>query len=47
MQQADRERYQKNLQAEIDGVALYRALAEIEGGSELATVYTRMADAEL
>jgi VIT1/CCC1 family predicted Fe2+/Mn2+ transporter len=46
VQQADRERYQKNLQAEIDGVALYRALAEIEGGSELATVYTRMADAE-
>jgi VIT1/CCC1 family predicted Fe2+/Mn2+ transporter len=46
VQQADRERYQKNLQAEIDGVALYRALAEIEVGSELATVYTRMSDAE-
>lgn len=46
MQQADRERYQNNLQAEIDGAALYRALAEIEGGSELATVYSRMADAE-
>jgi vacuolar iron transporter family protein len=46
MQPADRERYQTNLQAEIDGVALYRALAEIEAGSELATVYSRMADAE-
>ena len=46
VQQADRERYQNNLQAEIDGAALYRALAEIEGGSELATVYSRMADAE-
>ena len=46
MQPADRERYQTNLQAEVDGVALYRALAEIEAGSELATVYSRMADAE-
>ena len=46
MQPADRERYQTNLQAEIDGVALYRALAEIEAGSELATVYSRMAAAE-
>ena len=46
MQRADRERYLANLQAEIDGAALYRALAEIEAGSELATVYTRMAAAE-
>lgn len=46
MQPGDREQYQTNLQAEIDGVALYRALAEIEAGSALATVYSRMADAE-
>ena len=46
MQQADRERYQNNLRAEIDGAALYRALAEVEGSPELATVYSRMADVE-
>lgn len=46
MQRADRNRYLANLQAEIDGAALYRALADIEAGSELATVYTRMAEAE-
>ena len=41
-----RQRYQANLQGELDGAALYRALAAIEGSSELATVYTRMAEAE-
>jgi vacuolar iron transporter family protein len=46
MERADRDRYVANLQAEIDGSALYRALADIEGGSELATVYSRMAEAE-
>ncbi len=46
MQSGDRERYQTNLQAEIDGAALFRALAQIEDGSELATVYTHMAEAE-
>lgn len=35
-----------NLQAEVDGAALYHALAEIEAGSELSAVYTRMAAAE-
>jgi VIT1/CCC1 family predicted Fe2+/Mn2+ transporter len=45
-QHADRDRYLANLQAEIDGVALYRALAEIEAGAELATVYARMAETE-
>ena len=35
-----------NLQAEIDGASLYRALAQIEDGGELATVYIRMAEAE-
>jgi VIT1/CCC1 family predicted Fe2+/Mn2+ transporter len=42
----DQKRFHDNLQAEIDGAALYRALAQIEHGSELAAVYTRMADAE-
>src|SRR4051812_47881778 len=46
MDTADRRRYLDNLQAEVDGAALYRALAGIEAGSELATVYTRMAEAE-
>src|SRR5215213_104356 len=46
MDDADRQRYVDNLQAELEGVALYRSLAEIEDGTELATVYTRMAEAE-
>jgi vacuolar iron transporter family protein len=46
MDDADRRPYVDNLQAELDGVALYRALAEIEDGTEMATVYTRMAEAE-
>jgi VIT1/CCC1 family predicted Fe2+/Mn2+ transporter len=46
MDDADRRRYVDNLQAEVDGAALYRALAALEAGSELATVYTRMAEAE-
>src|SRR5687768_10806819 len=46
MNRQDRERYRANLQAEIDGAALYRALAEIEAGGELAQVYARMAEAE-
>src|SRR5690606_19533616 len=41
-----RERYLANLQAEIDGAALYRVLAELEAGSDLAPVYTRMAETE-
>ena len=41
----DQKRFHDNLQAEIDGAALYRALAKIEHGSELAAVYTRMAEA--
>ena len=41
-----RERYLTNLQAEIDGAALYRTLAELEAGSDLAPVYTRMAETE-
>lgn len=46
MDAADRRRYIDNFQAEVDGGALYRALAALEAGSELATVYTRMAEAE-
>jgi hypothetical protein len=46
MEDADRRRFVDNLQAELDGAALYRALAGIEAGSELATVYTHMAEAE-
>jgi vacuolar iron transporter family protein len=46
MNPSDLDRYRANLQAEIDGAALYRALAEIEAGSELATVYSRLAGAE-
>ena len=42
----DTQRFLNNLQAEIDGTALYRALAEIEAGGELATVYAGMADSE-
>ena len=42
----DRERYLANLQAEIDGAALYRALADLEAESELAPVYSRMAETE-
>lgn len=41
-----RNRYLDNLQAEIDGAALYRVLAELEQGSPLAEVYQRMAEAE-
>ena len=46
MDTADRRRVVDNLQAELDGAALYRALAEIEDERALATVYTRMAEAE-
>jgi VIT1/CCC1 family predicted Fe2+/Mn2+ transporter len=45
-QHTDRDRYLANLQAEIDGAALYRALAEIERSPALDTVYSRMAEAE-
>jgi VIT1/CCC1 family predicted Fe2+/Mn2+ transporter len=46
MDATDQQRLRDNLQAEIDGASLYRALAQIEAGSELATVYTHMAEAE-
>ena len=46
MDVTDQKRLRDNLQAEIDGASLYRALAQIEAESELATVYTHMAEAE-
>ena len=46
MQASDRNRYLANLQAEIDGAALYRALATSATGPELAAVYQRMAESE-
>ncbi|MDQ2653007.1 MAG: VIT1/CCC1 transporter family protein [Chloroflexota bacterium] len=46
MATSQRERYLANLQAEIDGAALYRVLAELEAESDLAPVYTRMAETE-
>jgi VIT1/CCC1 family predicted Fe2+/Mn2+ transporter len=46
MATSEQERYRDNLQAEIDGAALYHALARLEAGSELAEVYARMAVSE-
>ena len=40
------ERYRGNLQGEIDGAALYRALAEVEPEPRLADVYRRLAAVE-
>jgi vacuolar iron transporter family protein len=42
----DVRRWRENLQAEVDGVALYRALARMEHDTTLAEVYTRMAETE-
>ena len=39
-------RYQANLQDKIDGVALYRALAEVKTDPTLAGIYSRLAEAE-
>ncbi|HVB63882.1 MAG TPA: rubrerythrin family protein, partial [Nitrolancea sp.] len=47
MAEADIERYRKNLQAEIDGVALYRALEDVEQSPELSEVYRRFTESEL
>ncbi len=46
MPSMDVERYRANLQAEIDGAALYRALASLEESPELAEVYRRFATSE-
>ncbi len=41
-----RERYRANLQSEIDGAALYRALADLADDPHLRAVYRRLAEAE-
>jgi VIT1/CCC1 family predicted Fe2+/Mn2+ transporter len=46
MASSDTQRFLNNLQAEIDGAALYRALADVEAGGELAAIYVRMAESE-
>jgi VIT1/CCC1 family predicted Fe2+/Mn2+ transporter len=46
MNSNNRGRYLNNLQGEIDGAALYHAIAQFEAGSELADIYERMAAAE-
>lgn len=43
---SDVERYRDNLQAEVDGAALYRALEKIEASPELSQVYSRLAESE-
>jgi len=40
-------RWRANLQGETDGVAIYRAMAKAERDPSLATVYERLAEAEL
>jgi vacuolar iron transporter family protein len=42
----DLKRYRANWQGEIDGAALYRALAEAESQPQLAEVYRRLAEVE-
>ena len=39
-------RYCENLQGEVDGAALYRALADVEVDEKLAEVYRRLAAVE-
>jgi VIT1/CCC1 family predicted Fe2+/Mn2+ transporter len=46
MGQADRARYQENLQGEVDSATLYRALATMEANPKLAEVYNRLAAIE-
>lgn len=44
--QADAERYRANLQGELDGAALYRAMAEAEANPNVAEVYRKLAAVE-
>lgn len=46
MGETDVERYQANLQAEVDGAALYHALAKLESSPDLSAVYERLAESE-
>jgi vacuolar iron transporter family protein len=43
---ADVDRWREYLQGEVDGAAIYRAMAAHENDESLATVYRRLADAE-
>ncbi len=43
---ADASRYRANLQSEIDGAAVYRAMAGAEKNPQLASVYERLAQVE-
>jgi VIT1/CCC1 family predicted Fe2+/Mn2+ transporter len=43
---ADIERYRRNLRDEVDGIALYRALAEAENDPHLREVFLRLAASE-
>lgn len=46
MTTADVKRYRENLQGEVDGVALYQALANLEQDPKVKGVYQRLADTE-
>ena len=46
MATSDVERYRDNLQGEVDGVALYQALANLEQDPKIKGVYQRLADTE-
>jgi len=46
MSEDDHARYRRNLQAEVDGAAIYRAMAAGEDNAELAQVYTSLAATE-
>src|SRR5882672_11313947 len=43
---SDASRYRANLQGEIDGAAVYRAMAAAEKDTHLASVYVRLAEVE-
>lgn len=43
---ADRKRWTENLQGEVDGAHVYRAMAKSESDASLATVYGRLAETE-
>ena len=46
MATSDVQRYRDNLQGEVDGVALYQALANLEQDPKIKGVYQRLADTE-
>ena len=46
MSPSDASRYRANLQGEIDGAAVYRAMAAVEKKPQLASVYERLAEVE-